>query len=53
VADKALILSGFGDYLYGITEDMITDQILSGLYGMQLKKVMVNGRITPVVALFD
>ena len=53
VANKTLILRGFEDYLYGTTEDMITDQILSDLYGMQLKKVMVNGRITSVVALYD
>ena len=53
VADKVLILRGYGDYLFGTTENMITDEILSDLYGMQLKKVMVNGRITSVVALFD
>jgi iron complex transport system ATP-binding protein len=53
VADKALILRGNGDYLYGAAKEMITDEILSGLYGMPLKKVMVNGRITSVVALFD
>ncbi len=53
IADKALILRGLDDYLYGTTEDMITDKILSDLYGMQLRKVMVNGRITSVVALFD
>ncbi|MBC7777801.1 MAG: ABC transporter ATP-binding protein [Phycisphaerae bacterium] len=53
VADKVLILRGLDDYLYGTTEEMITDQILSDLYGMQLKKVMVNGRITSVVALYD
>jgi iron complex transport system ATP-binding protein len=53
IANKVLILRGPGDYLYGATEEMITDEILSGLYGMQLKKVMINGRITSVVALFD
>lgn len=53
VADKALIMRGFQDYLFGSTEDIITDEILTGLYGMPLKKVMVNGRITSIVALFD
>lgn len=53
VADKVLIMRGFEDYLFGSTEEMITDQVLSDLYGMPLKKVMVNGRITSVVALFD
>jgi len=53
VADKVLILLGLDDYLYGTTEDMITDQILSYLYGMQLRKVMVDDRITSVVALYD
>jgi iron complex transport system ATP-binding protein len=53
VANKVLILRGFEDYLYGATEDMITDEILSDLYGMPLKKITVNGRITSVVALFD
>ena len=53
IANKALILRGLDDYLYGTTDDMITDKILSDLYGMQLKKVMINGRITSVVALFD
>lgn len=53
VADKVLILEGNGDYLYGTAKEMITDEVLSGLYGMPLKKIMVNGRITSVVALFD
>ncbi|MFN0213868.1 MAG: ABC transporter ATP-binding protein [Saprospiraceae bacterium] len=53
VADKVLIMRGLDDYLFGTTEEMVTDQILSDLYGMQLKKVMVNDRITSVVALYD
>ncbi len=53
VADKVLILRGLDDYLSGTTEDVITDQILSDLYGMQLRKVMVDDRITSVVALYD
>jgi len=53
IAGKVLILRGLDDYLYGAAEDMITDKILSDLYGMQLKKVMVDDRITSVVALFD
>ena len=53
VADKVLIMRGLDDYLFGPTKDMITDEILSDLYGMQLKKVIVNGRITSVVALYD
>jgi iron complex transport system ATP-binding protein len=53
VADKVLILRGLEDYMFGSKEEMLTDQILTDLYGMQLKKVMVNERITSVVALFD
>jgi len=53
VADKVLILRGPGDYMYGTADEMITDEVLSDLYGMPLKKVMVNGRVTSIVALFD
>ncbi len=53
IANKVLILRGLDDHLYGTTEEMITDKILSELYGMQLKKIVVNGRVTSVVALFD
>ena len=53
VADKVLILRSLDDYLFGPVDDMITDEVLSNLYGMQLKKIMINGRITSVVALFD
>lgn len=53
VAGKVLIMRGFEDYLFGKTEKLITDEILTELYGMQLKKVMVDGRITSVVAMFD
>jgi len=53
IADKVLILRGLDDYLYGTSEEMLTDQILSDLYGMPLKKVLVDGRVTSVVALYD
>lgn len=53
VAEKVLIMRGLDDYLYGPTEEMITDGILSDLYGMPLKKVIINDRITSVVALYD
>ncbi|MFN0176538.1 MAG: ABC transporter ATP-binding protein [Saprospiraceae bacterium] len=53
IADKVLILRGLDDYLYGPVQEMITDEILSELYGMPLKKVVVDGRVTSVVALYD
>ncbi len=53
IADKVLIMRGMEDYLFGETNDIITDRIISDLYGMQLKKMIINDRITSVVALFD
>ncbi len=51
-ADKVLIMQQRPDYLFGPTRVM-TDQVLTGLYGMNLQKVKVNDRVTSVVALFD
>ena len=53
IADKVLIMRGSGDYLFGTAEEMITDQVISDLYGMTLKKIVVTDKITSVVALFD
>ena len=53
LADKVLLLRDTEDFLFGRTKEMITDQVLSDLYGMNLKIVKVNNRITSVVALFD
>ncbi len=53
VADKVLIMRGLDDHMYGTAEEMTTDQILSDLYGMQLKKIRVSDRISSVVALYD
>lgn len=53
IADKVLVMKDTGDFLFGSTEEMMTDQVLSALYEMNLKKVKVDDRITSVVALFD
>lgn len=53
IADKVLIMRGMGDYLFGETAEIITDAVISDLYGMQLKKITVNEKVTSVVALFD
>ena len=53
IADKVLIMRGLDPFLYGTAEEMITDKILSDLYGMRLKKITVDGRSTSVVALYD
>ncbi len=52
-ADKVLIMNQRPDFLFGPTRAMMTDQVLSALYGMDLQKVKVNDRVTSVVALFD
>ncbi len=53
LADKVLIMKHTKDFLFGHTKEMMTDQVLSDLYGMNLKIVKVNDQITSVVALFD
>jgi iron complex transport system ATP-binding protein len=53
VADKVLIMKGLNDYKFGTAQELITDETLTDLYGMELKKVVVNGNITSIVALFD
>ena len=53
IADKAMILRGNGDYLFGTTGDTMTEPILSDLYGMRLKKVLADDRFSAVVAIFD
>ncbi|MES2797145.1 MAG: ABC transporter ATP-binding protein [Bacteroidota bacterium] len=53
VADKVLIMKGNNEYVFGTSQALITDETLTNLYGMSLKKVVVNGQITSVVALYD
>lgn len=53
IADKVLIMKENGDYLFGPTETMMTDKVLSDLYGMSLQKIDVNDKITAVIALYD
>lgn len=53
VADKVLVMRGPGDQLFGDTEDIVTDQMLSNLYGMRLQKIAVNEQVSSVVALYD
>lgn len=53
IADKVLIMKDTGEYLFGTTKTMMTDEVLSELYGMSLKKMEVDERITAVVALYD
>jgi iron complex transport system ATP-binding protein len=53
VADKVLIMKGLNSYQFGTTEELITDEVLTELYNMPLKKVQVNGNLSSVVALFD
>lgn len=53
VADKVLIMRGLEGFMFGPVKELITDEILTDLYGMPLKKVMVDGRFGSIVALYD
>jgi ABC-type cobalamin/Fe3+-siderophores transport system ATPase subunit len=52
-ADKVLIMKQRPAFLFGPTRAMMTNEVLSALYGMDLQRVHVNDRVTSVVALFD
>ena len=53
IAEKVLILKHDGDYLFGPTKEVMTDSILSELYGMKLKQIKVNQKTTAIIALYD
>ena len=52
VADRVLVMKEHKDYLFGETGQIMTDEVLSGVYGMCLKKLELQEK-TIVVPYYD
>lgn len=53
IADKVLIMKESGDFLFGPVNEVMTDKVLSDLYGMHLKQIKVDQNTSAVVAMYD